>query len=425
MAFIPRFLRFDGYKTIDIRDNHTDKTIEIHLLRSDEKEFTCCRCGSPLQCKTGHYRLKVREMPIMDFVVHIVFWRWTGKCLKCKKSRSETIDFISKETPHMTKDFSWWLGKLCEIAAVSNAADFADVSKMTAWRIDLKRMLLMLKHYKIPKARRICVDEVYARKKPKKGESRNKRFFTVITDLKTHKVIWVSESRDKMALDEFFNIIGKKACKKIEVVAMDQHDPYRASVREHCKQAKIVWDRFHLMKSFNEVLDTIRKEILENEVSDQELKRMIRGKYRYIFTKRDTKRTIEERAHLAEVQKRNDIFIKLELIKERLIQFFDEPDENSAYLTFYEIGAYIAELKFTYLIDWWVRLRDQWGTLKNYFSARVTTALSEGINNVVKTLKRKSFGFRNMTYFRLKIMQTCGYLNSKFIPSVDYLMEDM
>ena len=43
-------------------------------------------------------------------------------------------------------------------------------------------------------------------------------------------------------------------------------------------------------------------------------------------------------------------------------------------------------------------------------------ALSEGINSVIKMLKRRAFGYRNMEYFRLKIMQVCGYLNSRYVP---------
>gem|GEM_PF-4009986 len=60
----------------------------------------------------------------------------------------------------------------------------------------------------------------------KKGENRDDLFFTVICDLDTRKVIWVSSSRRKEALDEFFLIIGKKACEGIDVVACDQHNDY-------------------------------------------------------------------------------------------------------------------------------------------------------------------------------------------------------
>ena len=44
-------------------------------------------------------------------------------------------------------------------------------------------------------------------------------------------------------------------------------------------------------------------------------------------------------------------------------------------------------------------LKAGWDTLRNYFTYRVTTSLSEGINNVIKAMKRKAFGYRNMRYF--------------------------
>jgi transposase len=130
---------------------------------------------------------------------------------------------------------------MCEFAIVSRSAEFTKVSASTLRRIDLGRMKRMLQKYKIPKVTKIAVDEVYSRKKSHyKGESRNNKFFTVITDLVTGRVLWVTSSRNKSALDEFFSIIGKKACAKIQVVAMDQHDPYKASVKEHCPNAQVV-----------------------------------------------------------------------------------------------------------------------------------------------------------------------------------------
>lgn len=66
-------------------------------------------------------------------------------------------------------------------------------------------------------------------------------------------------------------------------------------------------------------------------------------------------------------------------------------------------------------MKWYKNLEAGWETLKNYFHYRVSSSLSEGQNNVIKMLKRRAFGFRNMEYFKLKIMQLCGYLNSRFI----------
>jgi transposase len=86
----------------------------------------------------------------------------------------------------------------------------------------------------------------------KEDEDRDDLFLTIVVDLKTHKVIWVSQSRKKQALDEFFNLLSGRAKSQIEVVATDQHEGYSASVKEHCPKATIVFDRFHIVQKFNE-----------------------------------------------------------------------------------------------------------------------------------------------------------------------------
>lgn len=114
--------------------------------------------------------------------------------------------------------------------------------------------------------------------------------------------------------------------------------------------------------------------------------------------------------------KDNESFLYLELIKERFFQFFYAKNLGDAYDIFHEVGRWIQEAGFKDLEKWWNNLEKNWDTLKNYFNFRLTTALSEGTNNVIKMLKRRGFGYRNMTYFKLKILQVCGFLNSKYVP---------
>ncbi len=66
-------------------------------------------------------------------------------------------------------------------------------------------------------------------------------------------------------------------------------------------------------------------------------------------------------------------------------------------------------------MDWFRNFETALPTIKNYFTFKVTTALSEALNNIIKSVKRRAFGYKNMDYFRLKIMQVAGYLNSTFI----------
>ncbi len=418
---LPRFLQFSGYNVKDFKEFLSDGRIEIYLDKKRDRKKRCRKCHNYLTGYNGTHQMKIEGLPIMGHRVYVIFWREKGFCSVCQKIRSEEIGFLSELTPHLTKDYAWWLGKLCEIAPVSRVAGLHNQNKSTLWRLDFKRMRMMLSKYKIPSVKRISVDEVYSQGRRRRG-SREDSFFTVITDLQTRRVIWVADSRRKEALDTFFKIIGKEACEKIEVVAADQHDAFAASVREYCPNAYLVWDRFHVMQQFENAVNETRKELHNQIYSGDEAKHLSRGMYRYIFLKKAERRNKIERAHMQEVISANREFSALEIIKERMLSFFDERSEIEAEKIFHEVGTWIHDMNFYPLKKWYDNLLKGWSTLRNYFRFRVTSAVSEGHNNVIKMLKRRAFGYRNMAYFKLKILQVCGYLNSKYINSSESLI---
>jgi len=349
-----------------------------------------------------------------------VFYKYKRQkhhCSNCNKARSEKIDFLSNESPTKTKEYVWWLGKMFEFSPVSRVAEFTDNNQMTMWRLDFERMRRMFQHYKIPPIKKICVDEVYARsKKYHAKECRDNQFFTIITDLETSRVIWVSESRNKAALDEFFHIMGEDRCAEIEVVAMDQHDPYRASVKDNCPNAEVVWDKFHIMQSFEKALNEERKDIHSSLDKKSKLNDLACGRYKFLFLKKEKDRTKKEQRHFEQVARENTKFYAMELIKERILHIFYERDEFDALWILTEVESWINFNDFKNLKSWFKHFLQNWDTIKNYYKHRVTSATAEGVNNVIKTVKKRAFGYRNMAYFKLKILQVCGYLNSKYIP---------
>ncbi len=357
-------------------------------------------------------------MPIMNYKAYLCLKRAKGHCPSCKKIRAEKLDFIAPETPHLTREYAWWLGRFCEVTAISQVGKRCGHQAMTMWRLDLARMSRMFQNYEIPKVTRISVDEVYARaKKYHAKESRDKRFFTIICDLDTRRVVWVSESRDKAALDEFFHVIGEDRCKDIKVVAMDQHDSYKASVEDNCPNATVVWDRFHIMQTFEKSVNEDRAWLNQYRCSGEQ-KRLTRGKFKQLFLKRSDRRTKIEQRHIRAVLKDNEEFAYLELIKEGMFDVYRSKDEWEAREKFVQIGEWIRQCPYFYqLKKWWENFNRGWKTFKNYFKYRVSSSLSEGQNNVIKSIKRRGFGYRNMTYFKLKILQVCGFLNSDYISS--------
>ena len=72
------------------------------------------------------------------------------------------------------------------------------------------------------------------------------------------------------------------------------------------------------------------------------------------------------------------------------------------------------QIKAVQIMKWiWNIMDDE--RLWNYFEYKVTTGLSEGINRAIKGLKWQAYGYKDMLYFSLKILQKVGYLNHRYI----------
>lgn len=415
--YIPQVFRnFQGFEIRDIKEWSNERRMELILESKPGREHFCCRCGCELGRQDGRYWLRSRHLKVMGWTVAVSFWREKRYCPMCNKVRSEAIDFICATTPHVTQELAWWINRLTEITSVLAVSELESIDKMTCYKVDKYLLTRLLQGYKIPPVRQISVDEVYARGpvQLKEGENRSDLFLTVIVDIKTRKAIWVSKSRRKQALDEFFILLGEAACQDIEVVATDQHEDYAASVRQYCPHATLVWDRFHLMRVFEEAVNETRIVLHAELEAGSDLQRLTRGKFRFLFLKKAHRRTLEEKVHIDDVLKNNARFAKLELIKERMITFFDQPNEALAKIVFDEVATWIAQCGFVPLIHWYRKFEKGWDTVKNYFIYKVTTGISEGINRAIKGLKWQAYGYRDMDYFKLKILQKCGYLNSRF-----------
>lgn len=415
--YIPScFRNFQGFHIRDIKDFRKERRIELVLEADAGKEHFCARCGSQMGRQDGRYWVEALHLKCMGWLVKVCFWREKRHCPGCKKIRSEWIPFISEVTPHVTEEMAFWISKMTEITSVLRVSELESLDKQTCYNIDKAMLIRFLQGYKIPPVTMITVDEVYARgpKQLKEGENRDDLFLTVIVDLKTRKVLWVSQSRRKEALDEFFQILGPEACEKIEVVAADQHDAYAASVREHCPNASVVWDRFHLVQNFNEALNEERKEEFERMDPESPLEDLASGKFKFVFLTKAENRTHRDRLHIEEVMRYNSRLAKMEIIKERFHQFFDANSEAEASDILFDVFAWAKEAKLNRIVKWIEGVVDK-PALWNYFKYKVSTGLSEGINRVIKGIKWQAFGYKDMQYFALKIMQKAGYLNTQFI----------
>jgi transposase len=124
---------------------------------------------------------------------------------------------------------------------------------------------------------------------------------------------------------------------------------------------------------------------------------MSAGKYRFIFLTKASRRSKTEQENIEELMKMNQDFFKLELIKEKTLMIYNAKNADDAKEIFDEIGSWILSCGFKSLLSWHNEIEKNWLHIKNYFEFKVTTALSEGINNVIKTRKIISSATQTIT----------------------------
>jgi transposase len=265
----------------------------------------------------------------------------------------------------------------------------------TAKRIDKKKLKEKFKDLRRVSPKRIGVDEI--------AQEKGHKYLTIVRDL-DKGVIWVGVRRRKETLDEFFNELGKRKCKKISVAVIDMWDPYIKSIKENTN-AEIVFDKFHISKKINEAVDNIRK--MEFAKADKEERINMKHK-RFLLLYRNKNLNKEQGKDLNELMKQNKKLYEAYLLKEQALNIFERKQRNVALYKLDNWKKNVHESKIKEFAKLLKTLEHYWYGIENYFTHHVTNGASEGYNNKINIIKRRAYGFKDLEYFKLKILQSCS-----------------
>jgi transposase len=237
----------------------------------------------------------------------------------------------------------------------------------------------------------IAIDEIVV----KKGH----HYLTVVMDLHSSRVIFVGDGKGTDALLPFWKRL-KKSRANIIAVCSDMSSAYTSAIKNHLPEAIHVYDRFHVMKLFNEKLSDLRRR-LYRETQDKEEKESLKG-VRFDLLKREPSEKGAKRLEKA-LSIHADLAVA-HVLKEQLYAFWKQDDEEEAKQC---IVDWIADAEWSDIPEMKAfadTLRNHWEKITNYYTCEITSGPLEGLNNKIKTMKRQSYGFRNKEYFKLKIL---------------------
>ena len=208
-----------------------------------------------------------------------------------------------------------------------------------------------------------------------------------------------------------------------------------------CPHIQVVFDHFHIVQHFNrEVVDRVRKDEQSRLISEgnTEGARSLKGsKYILMSTKEARERKDREAegyqrpepkpsifggkakekrggntARYEELIRENGTFFSLDLVKEKLNAAYKLDDEIKMADEIASIMEFCRKSGNSHLQRFGKMLDRHWEGIVAHGYYRISSGRVEDVNNLIKTVRRQAYGYRDDDYFFLKIMDASRRMNT-------------
>lgn len=383
--------QFEGYR-ID-RVDLGDRQARIVLGCDARYGLRCHGCGG----KPALNRLSRSEAidlplgPLKKVVIDfpVIQIKCSG-CGEWNSVRPPGIDPSARATVRLMRAVSW----ACRYLPLDEVEQLYAVSASTARRYDKTILLRELPQPNLDGLVTLLVDEKAVRKRH--------GYVTLVMNGETGELLHMSEGKKKDSLKQFFDRLNPEQKATIEAVAMDRSGAYHACVKENLPDAVIVFDKFHVVASYNAALDELRR--IEWRQAQDEHKKVIKGS-RFLLFGNTENLDSTERHRLRELLTLNEPLATAHILKDALKQLWTYiyPKAASNYLHRWCCQARdsgIAQLKkFARSL---MKAHDEIVAFCHY---PITTAKLESFNALVARVVRKSCGVSDLEYLFLKLRQ--------------------
>ncbi len=233
--------------------------------------------------------------------------------------------------------------------------------------------------------------------------TRKKGFATTFCDLRKRKIFDVVLGRSEASLDAYLQRLeGKKA---VRVVCMDLSSTYRAIVRKHFPNARIVADRFHVIRLINHHFLALWRELDTVGSKNRGLMSLMRRHRKNLQP--------DQQVRLQSYLRTQPVLATTYEFKQRLCHLLLKKHRTQnqciplARLLLRSI-QHLRTCGLTQMItlgetfdSWKEEIATMWRFTRN-------NGITEGFHNKMETISRQAYGFRNFENYRMRVKVLCG-----------------
>jgi transposase len=362
-------------------------------VEQDPATFRCSHCRSTAVMKSGLVNRQFRSLPVGGKPVFIDLPVQRLWCTHCGKTRQAHVAFADERRGY-THHFERYALELSGHMTIQAVARYLGVGWDAVKEIQKRYLHRRFKAPRLRHLEHLAIDEI--------SIGRGHRYLTIVLDLDSGAVVFVGQGKGADSLLPFWKRL-RSSHARIKAVATDMSPAYTAAVRDNLPKAVHVFDRFHVVKLFNEKFSLFRQ-ALQREAEGPLQKKVLKGT-RWLLLKNpeNLEDKHDERKRLEEALALNKPLATVYYMKEDLRQIWDQRDSSSAEIFLDDWIARARSSGIGMLQKFAETLVEHRRGILNYYQCPITTAALEGTNNKIKTMQRQAYGFRDQEFFMLKI----------------------
>jgi transposase len=397
----------------EVEESQFEREQSKVILKIREKEVLwererCPKDGGRVKCYDHRGDMSIwRHLNVFQHECEIHCHLPRGKCHQCGHVYTvrppwEGLSF------HFTKEFEAYALLLMREMPVAKVAEVVKATDKRLWRMLLKHVE---KAYAEADFGNVCcvgVDELNARK----GHS----YVTVFADLVARRVLFATEGKDKETWNRFVEALTEHNghAHAITQASMDMSVAYRSGVAETCRNAQVVFDKFHIIAHVNKAVDQVRKtevRIGGKGVWDQLYKSQ------WLWRKNPENLTSKEQLRMQQMDLQALCTAKAYQMRLQLQDIYKLPTASEARERLLAWCRWVRwtsrkhkPVLFAPMVKIAQMIQSHLPGILAHWKWRLTNAFMEGLNSVFQAVKRRARGYRSSTYLITVLYLVAGKL---------------
>jgi transposase len=379
-------------------------------IRETAKVWDLVRCpqdGGLVFCYDHTQTMTWRHLNIFQHRCEITCRLPRGKCRSCGHIFRVRPPWEGLST-HFTKEFEAFALLLMREMPVSKVAALVGETDTRLWRMLFRQVDAAYAEKDFSNLCCVGVDEMSVRK--------GHEYISVFADLAGRSVIFATEGKDKETWFKFVEALEKHNGHRhaSTEASMDMSQAYQVGVAETCRNAQVVFDKFHVIKNANEAVDKVRR--AEVRLGGQGVWEALH-KSQWLWRKNPENLTDQEQERLAKIQHKNLSTAKAYQMRLVLQDIYRSADASTArsrfkvwcrwvrwVARFYKPSLFASMLKLAQMIE------NHLVGILGHWKSGLTNAFMEGLNSVFSATKRKARGYRSTTHLITMLYFVAGKL---------------